>query len=97
MPIYEFQCEECGAVQEVLWRSDSNEDSLCCKACDSNKVVKVMSSPSIHRNLSSQLNRLDNKYDKMVDQAVRNTPEADPNRHLKKMKPFRNPRPLSDN
>lgn len=97
MPIFEFQCDKCGAMQEVLWRSGSSEASLKCNACGDNRLTKVMSSPSIHRNLSSQLSRLDNKYDRMVDQAVRNTPEADPNRHLRKMKPFKNPRPLSDN
>ena len=94
MPIFEFQCRKCGATMEVLWRSDSDEAALECETCHSNELEKVLSRPSVHRNMTSKLDNLDPKYDKMVNRAVRNTPEADPNRHLGKMKPFINPTPL---
>lgn len=94
MPIFEFQCDACGATLEVLWRSDSEESALECPKCHNNRLTKVISRPSVHRNMSSKLDGLDPKYDKMVERAVRNTPEADPNRHLGKMKPFISPKPL---
>ena len=96
MPIFEFQCRQCGATTEVLWRTASKQSDLRCPECGHDRLDKVISRPSVHRNLTSRLGSLDPKYDKMVDRAVRNTPEADPDRHLRKMKPFRNPRPLSD-
>ena len=94
MPIYEFQCDKCGATMEVLWRTDTAKSSLRCKACHHDKLTKVISRPSVHRNTASKLDSLDPKYDKMVERAVKNTPQADPNRHLGKMKPFIDPRPL---
>ena len=96
MPIFEFRCNQCGATAEVLWRSDSDPSDLRCSACDSKDLTKVVSRPSVHRNMTSRLDGLDPKYDKMVAQAVKNTPEADPNRHLRKMKPFKNPKPLTE-
>ncbi|HKI73002.1 MAG TPA: zinc ribbon domain-containing protein [Pseudomonadales bacterium] len=94
MPIFEFQCDKCGATMEVLWRGDSDSSQLECAECHHTRLTKVVSRPSVHRNMSSKLAGLDPKYDKMVERAVKNTPEADPNRHLGKMKPFINPRPL---
>lgn len=96
MPIYEFRCEHCGATTEILWRNDSKTSQLRCRKCQHDQLTKVISRPSIHRNMTSKLDSLDPKYDKMVERAVSNTPEADPDRHLKKMKPFNNPKPLSD-
>ena len=37
---------------------------------------------------ASKVARLDPKYDKMVDRAMKNTPQADPDRVLKRLKPF---------
>ena len=96
MPIFEFRCNHCGATAEVLWRGDTDQSDLRCPACDRNDLTKVVSRPSVHRNMTSRLDNLDPKYDKMVAQAVKNTPEADPNRHLSKMKPFKNKKPLTE-
>ena len=96
MPIFEFQCEKCGATLEVLWRSEDRQSDLRCPECQHDKLTKVISRPSVHRNMSSKLDSLDPRYDKMVERAVKNTPHADPDRHLSKMKPFVNPRPLTE-
>jgi hypothetical protein len=37
---------------------------------------------------ASKVARLDPKYDRMVDRAMKNTPQADPDRVLKRLKPF---------
>ncbi|MCZ6643368.1 MAG: hypothetical protein O7F71_17475 [Gammaproteobacteria bacterium] len=34
----------------------------------------------------SKLEKLDPRYDKMVDHAMKSTPEADPDRYLKRMR-----------
>ena len=92
MPIYEFRCKQCGDTTSLLWRSDSRQDELNCRHCGHSELEKLISAFSVHKSLSSKLASLDPKYDKMVDTAVRNTPEADPDIHLKKMKPFTNDR-----
>ena len=41
MPIYEFQCEECGEVfEELVLRKDEEVE---CKKCKSKKVKKLVS------------------------------------------------------
>ena len=45
MPIYEYQCEECGAVSEVLVRNTQNTASVVCSACQSSKVSRLISVP----------------------------------------------------
>ncbi|MFN3407216.1 MAG: FmdB family zinc ribbon protein, partial [Caldimicrobium sp.] len=41
MPIYEFQCEECGTIFEKLMKRD--EDFPPCPNCNSTEVVKMPS------------------------------------------------------
>jgi hypothetical protein len=42
----------------------------------------------VRRSSASKVARLDPKYDQMVDRAMRNTPQADPDRVLRRLKPF---------
>lgn len=42
MPLYEFQCEPCRSVVELLVRRD---ESPACPQCGSRALVKLMSSP----------------------------------------------------
>jgi putative FmdB family regulatory protein len=42
MPIYEFECEECGKVFEELVLG-SNASNVKCKHCGSQKVRKLIS------------------------------------------------------
>ena len=45
MPIYEFRCAECGAVQEFIVSASDSEKQLemACKACDATKLERVLS------------------------------------------------------
>ena len=72
----------------MLLMHSARDRQVICKYCDSTDLEKIISSISVHKNLSSKLSSLDPRYDKLVDNAIKNTPEADPNRHLRKMKPF---------
>jgi putative FmdB family regulatory protein len=42
MPIYEYQCRECGTTSEYLTGTEENE-SKSCKQCGSPAVEKVLS------------------------------------------------------
>lgn len=42
MPIFEYQCQDCGHVMEVLV-SSSNAKKPACEQCQSKKVTKKMS------------------------------------------------------
>lgn len=96
MPIYEFRCRKCEEVTSLLWRSDTTMDDVVCKHCGHRELDKILSRIAVHRDMSSRLDNLDPRYDKMVEHAVKSTPEADPNRHLDKMKPFINKKPLTE-
>ncbi|QDU80966.1 Zinc ribbon domain protein [Polystyrenella longa] len=45
MPIFEYKCEECGAVSEILVRHDTK---LECEQCASTKLDKLISAPAGH-------------------------------------------------
>jgi putative FmdB family regulatory protein len=44
MPIYEFKCDECGAISEFL--IDGRSDSVSCRSCGSEALEKIMSAAS---------------------------------------------------
>jgi putative FmdB family regulatory protein len=43
MPLYEYQCEECGESFEILVRSAAQEDEVSCPKCGGTKVRKAIS------------------------------------------------------
>jgi putative FmdB family regulatory protein len=43
MPIYEYRCEECGAVTEFLQRKVGVAEKVTCEKCGSGKVTKLLS------------------------------------------------------
>jgi hypothetical protein len=58
-----------------------------CERCQQ-QASKIISQVAVKLSNSSKMNRLDPKYDKMVDTAMRNSTSADPNNYLKKMRPL---------
>ncbi len=47
MPIYEYRCEECGAVTEFLQRRISDPEKVTCEQCGSSKVTKLLSASNV--------------------------------------------------
>ncbi len=47
MPIFEYRCNECDAVTEVLVRYASDEESVKCEGCGSSKVEKMLSAAAV--------------------------------------------------
>jgi putative FmdB family regulatory protein len=43
MPIYEYQCEQCGEMFELFVRSSPSKEELVCAKCGSPKVHKAIS------------------------------------------------------
>lgn len=55
MPIYEYQCNECDNIFEVLTLSAKDKGQIACNKCKSDKVEKVMSAGSFRLNGSKQI------------------------------------------
>jgi putative FmdB family regulatory protein len=48
MPVFDYECKNCGKVYEELVMSGSTPDSeIECPACGENNSVRLMSAPSI--------------------------------------------------
>jgi len=45
MPIFEYKCEDCGAVSEVLVRNTAKESEVVCPDCKSENLNKLISVP----------------------------------------------------
>ncbi|MDD3470835.1 MAG: zinc ribbon domain-containing protein [Thermoguttaceae bacterium] len=43
MPIYEYRCDDCGQVSEILVRGDETPQ---CESCGSTNVAKIFSTPA---------------------------------------------------
>ena len=43
MPIYEYQCQECGAQFEKWLRTFTSSEQVRCPKCDSERVNKAVS------------------------------------------------------
>ena len=88
MPIYEYRCDDCDRKTDKLVRGFNAPDSVECKACGGENTHRVISRVAFHKSLSTQLQELDGRYDRMVDAASANTADADPNRFLDKSIPL---------
>ena len=44
MPIYEFQCADCGEKKEILFRSNDEKVEMKCEKCGSENLQRVLSS-----------------------------------------------------
>jgi len=88
MPVYEFRCPACDEITTVTCSIAMRPEMVACSHCHSGNATLILSRSSVHRSSASKAARLDPKYDRMVDRAMRNTPQADPDRILKRLKPF---------
>lgn len=87
MPIYEYRCTHCDHVTSALCNLADSAVPQPCEICDQ-PAARIVSRPSVHLSKTSKVEKLDPKYDKMVDRAMSNTTSADPDRYLKKARPY---------
>lgn len=85
MPLYEYRCDQCGAITSALRPLVESAEPTTCDACGCS-ARRIVSRPSVHRDNASKVNRLDPKYDRMVDRAMQNTTHAEPDRVLERIK-----------
>jgi putative FmdB family regulatory protein len=88
VPLYVYQCRRCDVRTEVLQRRLDSPREAVCEACGSADLERVFTPFATYRSEVDKLRQLDPKYYARVDQALANTREADPMRHLEHMTPF---------
>ena len=88
MPLYDYQCQRCEVRTEVFQRRMNAPREAVCEACGSLDMARVYTPFATYRSELDKLHALDQKYYARVDQALANTREADPMRHLQRMTPF---------
>lgn len=87
MPHYEYRCSRCGRITAQFLAVSELVDECRCEHCGET-ASRIVSRPAVHLSRSSKLDRLDPKYDRMVDRAMQNTQNAEPDRLLERMKPY---------
>ncbi len=85
MPTYEFRCVECSEVSSIFATIDNRPTSIVCSSCGSEKTHPIVSRPNVVLSSKSKIERLDPKYDKLVDSAMARNPAADPDRLIRRM------------
>jgi putative FmdB family regulatory protein len=53
MPIYEYNCQECGRIFDLLIRNDVAQQEPHCKHCQSTALKRLISRPGLVRGQSS--------------------------------------------
>ena len=88
MPIYEYRCDDCDRKTDKLVRGFDAPESVDCKSCGGGNTRRIVSRVAFHKSLSTRLQELDGRYDRMVDAASASTSDADPNRFLDRAIPL---------
>jgi putative FmdB family regulatory protein len=88
LAVYEFRCADCGELTSHWCAIADRPATVVCEHCGRPGAARIVSQASVRRSSASKVARLDPKYDRMVDQAMKNTPEGDPDRVLRRLKPF---------
>lgn len=45
MPIYEYKCDDCSTVSEILVKNTENQSKVVCPNCRSGNLDKLISAP----------------------------------------------------
>ncbi len=69
MPLYEYACMDCRKVVSVLQRRVDVKKKPACPECGGKNLERLISGFAFHKSLTSKLDQLDPKYEKMVDAA----------------------------
>jgi len=85
--VYEYRCANCDEITTHWCAIAERPESVPCEHCGKS-AHRIVSGGAVRLSSASKVARLDPKYERRVDQAIRNTPLADPDRLLRRMKPF---------
>ena len=59
MPIYEYECKDCGFISGHLVMKPSDRRKLACRSCEGKKLRKVMSRFAAHKTEAQRLAEYD--------------------------------------
>jgi len=45
MPIYDYRCQDCGKISEILSHEASDAKSIACPLCGSERMERLLSAP----------------------------------------------------
>lgn len=85
MPAYEYRCRDCGFLTEIVAKINDKPKTVVCASCGSSNSHAVVSKVSVRLSSASKVDRLDPKYDKMVDRAMSSNSASDPDTYLRRM------------
>lgn len=88
MPIYTYRCDQCGEVTEQLASINDIPVKVACQHCRGTHTHRIISSVAYHASEATKTAKLDPKYEKMVNHAMKKSASADENRIIKNMAPF---------
>ena len=89
MPLYEYRCIQCEDVTSLYWKNYAPPETTTCEGCGESGAERRMSTFAFHKSAATKMEELDPKYDKMVDEAFKNSPAtSDPKHYLDKMASF---------
>jgi len=61
MPIYEYQCETCGKITDVLILNLKQAEKIFCQSCNGKHLVRVLSRVVVHKTETQRLNEFDSR------------------------------------
>ena len=81
-------CGQCGRKSSTFAKIADAPTSIACEHCSSSDTHRIISRIAVHRSELSKIASLDPRYHRMAEDAMKNTPEGDPDTLLRKMTPY---------
>ena len=88
MPIYAYRCRRCGEVTDTYASINDPPSAIECEHCHADDTHRIIARVAYHASDNTKTARLDPKYEKKVEHAMRKSANADPDRLLRKLQPF---------
>ena len=82
MPYYDYRCPACRGITTIFSKIDEKPKFIACEHCGYDRALPIISNLSVKLSSQSKVERLDPKYDKMVDRAMNQNPLSDPMRYV---------------
>ena len=79
MPVYEYQCVACGEEFSKYFKSQGAAAApVFCVHCGAANARRAISAFQVHQTLTSQIERLDPRFEREIDAAERPHKATDP-------------------
>ena len=85
VPIYAYRCNACNEVTDAFASLRDIPERIRCGHCGGGETHRIISRVAYHASESTKTAKLDPKYEKMVDHAMKKSANADENRLIQRM------------